>query len=107
MSSHARNNIQNIEGYNINFQDNYSTIFSKYMLIISEYLKHALDNIYLQNISYRKYIIKKGVSTITHIFNLLLIYTKNLDMIYFNCQKSFVYYIEFIGQIGEDNHTFL
>ena len=58
MSSHARNNIQNIEGYNINFQDNYSTIFSKYMLIISEYLKHALDNIYLQNISYRKYIIK-------------------------------------------------
>jgi len=107
MANQARNNIQNSEGYNLSFQDNYTTIFSKYMIIISEYLKHALDNVYLQNISYRKYVIKKGVSTITHIFTLLLIYTKNLEMIYYNCQKSFVYYIEFIGQIGEDNHTFL
>jgi hypothetical protein len=107
MATHARNNIQNMEGYNISFQDNYATIFSKYMMIISEYLKHSLDNIYLQNVSYRNYVIKKGLSTITHIFSLLLIYTKNLDMVYYNCQKSYVYYIEFIGQIGEDNHSFL
>jgi hypothetical protein len=107
MSTQARNNIQNTEGYNISFQDNYSTVFTKYILIISEYLKHALDNIYLQNITYRKYVIKKGVTTITHIFSLLLLYTKNLDMVYYNCQKSFVYYIEFIDQIGEDNHSFL
>jgi len=107
MANQARNNIQNMEGYNISFQDNYSTIFAKYMTIISEYIKHSLDNVYLQNISYRNYVIKKGISTITHIFSLLLIYTKNLDMVYYNCQKSYVYYIEFIGQIGEDNHSFL
>ena len=38
---------------------------------------------------------------------MLLIYTKNLDIVYYNCQKSYIYYIEFIGQIGEDNHSFL
>ena len=107
MTSQDRNNIQNTECYNTSYQDNYTAIFSKYMLIISEYLKHAENNIFLQNITYRKYVIKKGISTITHIFKLLLIYTKNMDMIYYNCQKSFVYYIEFIGQIGEDNHSFL
>ena len=107
MANQARNNIQNMEAYNITFQDNYSTIFAKYMTIISEYLKHSQDNVYLQNISYRNYVIKKGLSTITHIFSLLLIYTKNLDMVYYNCQKSYVYYIEFIGQIGDDSHSFL
>ena len=36
-----------------------------------------------------------------------MIYTKNLDIIYHNCQKAYIYYIEFIGQIGDDNHSFL
>ena len=28
-------------------------------------------------------------------------------MIYYNCQKSYIYFVEFIGQIGDDNHSFL
>jgi len=28
-------------------------------------------------------------------------------MVYHNCHKSYIYYVEFIGQIGEDNHSFL
>jgi len=36
-----------------------------------------------------------------------LYYTKNIDITYFQCQKSFYYYIEFIGQITEEQHTFL
>ena len=34
-------------------------------------------------------------------------YTKNLDVAYYHSQKSFYFYIEFIGQISEDQHTFL
>jgi hypothetical protein len=37
----------------------------------------------------------------------MLYYTKNIDITYFQCQKSFYYYIEFIGQITEEQHTFL
>ena len=95
------------ENFNSTFQDNYSTIFFQYMRIINEYLKHCEDNIFIQNLVYKNYIIKNGLSSITHIFKFLLIYTKNLDLIYYNCQKSYVYYIEFISQIGDDNHTFL
>ena len=103
----SRNHVQNIDNYNITFQDNYSTVFAKYMLIINEYLKHYLDNIYIQNSTYYKYVLNRGIGTIDNIFKILLIYTKNLDMVFYNCQKAYIYYIEFIGQIGDDNHTFL
>jgi len=103
----SKYSIQNIENYNNDFQDTLTTIFTKYMTIINEYLKHCLDNILIQNQQYYIYVIKRGISTLNHVFKILLIYTKNLDMIYYNCQKSYIYYIEFIGQIGEDNHSFL
>jgi hypothetical protein len=102
-----KNNISSIEYYNNTISDNYVNIFNKYNSIIIDYLKHCFDNIYIQNNQYKKYIIRQGILTITHVFKLLLIYTKNIDLTYFNCQKAYVYFIEFIGQIGEDNHSFL
>ena len=38
---------------------------------------------------------------------MLLLYTKNLELVNYHCQKSYYYYVEFIGQIGDDNHSFL
>jgi hypothetical protein len=38
---------------------------------------------------------------------MLLLYTCNLDLTYYHCQKSYSYYIEFIGQIGDDAVTYL
>ena len=93
----SQNCIQNIDNYNISFQDTCSTICAKYTVIINEYLKHCLDNIYIQNKAYYTYIIKKGIATLNHVFQILLLYTKNLDIVYYNCQKSYVYYVEFIG----------
>ena len=34
-------------------------------------------------------------------------YTRNLDLTIYHCKKAFCYYVEFIGQIGDDNHTYL
>ena len=45
--------------------------------------------------------------TITNVFSIILYYTKNIDLTYFQCQKSFYYYVEFIGQISEEQHSFL
>lgn len=102
-----KNNISGIEYYNSVINDNFVNIFNKYNSIINDYLKHCFDNIYIQNNGYKKYIIRQGILTINHVFKLLLIYTKNIDLTYLNCQKAYVYFIEFIGQIGEDNHSFL
>ena len=107
MSSSPKNNIQNIESYNSLIPENYFDIFNKYILIITDYFKHCHDNICIQNENYKKYIIKQGIKTVKHVFFMLLIYTKNLEITCYNCQKAYVYYIEFIGQITEDNHSFL
>lgn len=107
MISNCKNNILNIDYYNEDIEENYITIFSKYNKLIIEYLNKWYDTVCIQNLEYKNYIIKQGISTIKHIFRMLLIYTKNLEMTVFNCQKAYVYYIEFIGQINEDNHSFL
>ena len=107
MNQISKNNIQNTDNYNKNFQDLPNSIFIKYITLINDYLKHSLDNIFIQNETYYIYIIKKGITTLNNVFKLLLMYTKNLEITYTNCQKSYIYYIEFIGQIGEDNNSFL
>lgn len=107
MNQISKNNIQNTDNYNKNFQDLPNSIFIKYITLINDYLKHSLDNIFIQNERYYIYIIKKGITTLNNVFKLLLMYTKNLEITYTNCQKSYIYYIEFIGQIGEDNNSFL
>lgn len=102
-----KNNINCTEYYNKTINNTFLEIFNKYNSIIIDYLKHCFDNISIQNDDYRKYIICEGISTINHVFKFLLIYTKNIDITYYNCQKAYVYFIEFIDQISEDNHSFL
>ena len=101
------NSLQNIDNYKCVF--NYSTteICSKYFTLLSEYLIQCVETIFMENKNYYKYIICKGINTISHVFKMMLLYTKNLELTYFHCQRSFYYYVEFIGQIGDDNHSFL
>jgi len=49
----------------------------------------------------------RGLETITHVFNFILFYSKNLEMAYFHSQKAFYYYVEFVGQINEEQNMFL
>ena len=42
-----------------------------------------------------------------HIFNVILLYTKNLSVTVHHCKKAYLFYVEFIGQIGNDNHSYL
>ena len=105
--SHNKYNLQNNEIFNTTYEFTQNKICIKYVNLLNDYLKQCFDNIQMHNIEYKNYIIKKGITTVSYIFKFLLIYTKNLDVIVYNCQKSFVYYIEFIGQICDDNNSFL
>ena len=40
-----------------------------------------------------------------HVFRLILLYTFNLDAAYYHANRAVDYYIEFIGQIGDNNHS--
>jgi hypothetical protein len=99
--------LSNMDNYKAQLTNSSSEVFVKYLDLISEYLSQCVEAIYIRDDAYYKYIIMRGINTISHVFKILLLYTNNLDLTYYHCQKSFYYYVEFIGQIGDDNHSFL
>jgi hypothetical protein len=99
--------LNNFENYKSTINDTTQDIIEKYYLLINEYLNFISDNIGFKNISYTKFIIERGLETITHVYSILLYYTRNLDVAYFHGQKAFYFYVEFIEQISEDKHSFL
>ena len=61
----------------------------------------------LQNQSKYFFVLQRGIETITHIFRNLLLYTKNIELTIYHCKRAYIYYVEFIGQIGDDKNTYL
>jgi len=96
-----------VDNYRQQLDQDVNEIVNKYVELIKEYLNFINDNIKIRNKQYIKFIIKRGLDTITNVFLNILYYTKNLNLTYFHCQKSFYFYVEFIGQITEDQHVYL
>lgn len=101
------NNILDIKNYKKKLDKTNIEIICKYCELINEYLYHAGENIIIQNQQYYIFVILRGLNTITHIFNTLILYTKNISLTTYHCKKAYLYYVEFMGQISEDSHTYL
>jgi|ETNvirenome_6_85_1030632.scaffolds.fasta_scaffold07100_2 hypothetical protein len=101
-------NLHTTENYNKYLDEENNNIYiSKYIELIHRFLLHSSDNIFIQNTTYHKFVIQRGIETVRNIYNMLLLYTKNLDLVHHHVQKAFCYYVEFIGQIGDEHHSFL
>ena len=96
-----------IDNYRSQYDCNEREMFSRYMALVSEFCVQAEESIKVSRLDYFAYVCVKGLETLTHVFRMLLLYSKNLDITFYNCKKALYYYLEFIGQIGEDNHEFL
>jgi hypothetical protein len=109
MNTNKDNNfsLQNLDNYRKNIDNTTSDITEKYYMLIAEYFKFITENIKVKNSNFAKFIITRGLDTITNVFNSIFYYTKNIDLTYFHCQKSFYFYVEFVGQISEDEKMFL
>lgn len=109
MNTNKDNNfsLQNLDNYRKNIDSVTSEITEKYYMLIAEYFKFITENIKVKNSNFSKFIITRGLDTITNVFNSIFYYTKNIDLTYFHCQKSFYFYVEFVGQISEDEKMFL
>jgi hypothetical protein len=99
--------LHNTDNFKKTLDYNSNEILSKYSDLLTEYLKFFFENNKIKNPNYLKFIITRGIETITHVFNTILYYTKNLEITYLHCQKAYYYYIEFICQITEDHNIFL
>lgn len=81
-----------------------------YRHLMNEYIKYVIDNgnnFTTQDPVMYKYIVNRGLDTITHIFKLIMIHTNNIDATLFHSQKGILLYIEFVTQITQNANVFL
>lgn len=107
--SHKDNNysLSNIDNYKKTIECSLGDVTKKYGDLLIEYTKFISENIKVINICLSRFIIIRGLDTITNVFLNIFNATKNIDLTYFHCQKSFYFYVEFVGQISDDEKTFL
>lgn len=69
------NELQKMENYNKVILDNEDEIYSRYTNIIIQYLLLGIEKIKNHDAEYVKYILIKGLFTISYVFKMLLMYT--------------------------------
>ena len=97
----------NISNFNKIMSSSIKNVLEKYILLIVEYNNFISEKINIKNKKYYEFIYNRGLDTISHVFSMILFYTKNLDITYYHSQKSFYFYVEFIEQIIDIQHSFL
>ena len=101
-------NISNTKNYNKDMRcHGIENIYKSICNLMAEFLIYTVDNIKVQNNKYYLFIIKRGLETLIHCYRFLLMYTRNFEMALFHCKKAFIYYVEFIGQIGYNSNSYL
>lgn len=99
--------ISDLKNYLPEIKSTSKEIIEKYKILIKEYIELFLQNVNFSDKIYLNNIFLRGLSTLNNVFNLLLLYTKNLDLTFVYSKKSIFFYIEFIDQISEDANSFL
>jgi len=108
MNNNKEFTICNIENYKKHYDYNaYFRYAQYYTKLICHYLEYLCDHTSIKNKKYFLFILKRGILSLSHVFNILLLYTKNIELTISQCNKALYYYIEFIGQIVDDNHSYL
>lgn len=101
--------------YNMLLESNYlktnkyddDEILLNYFNILKEYIFHTGENMIMNDFNQYLCTLKRGLSTIKHIFTILLLYTNNLDLSVYHSKKAYLYYVEFVSQIGNESHSYL
>lgn len=99
--------LNNPENYRKELDSEITDVVEKLGDLFVQYFKFITENIKIKNTQFTRFIIIRGLDTISNVFNNILLNTKNLDLTYFHSQKAFYLYVEFIGQISEDEKMFL
>ena len=93
--------------FNTELNKSVSEVIDKYVELLMEYYAFIGENKNIVHTKNYTYLLARGLDTITHVFTMILFYTKNLELTYYHSQKSFYLYVEFIEQIIDVQNTFL
>jgi hypothetical protein len=108
MTSNNNLSLQNLESYNKELLETPIEVFFKYNEIISEFIVQFSNvSTYAQNELYTKYLFTSGINTVTNIFNMVSLYTMNMELTKYYCNIGSYYYSEFTEQMISDHTSFL
>ena len=71
--------------------DTFHRCVNIYINIGNHCVKYLLSNLKTTNKKYLNFIIKRGLTTLEHVHNLLFIYTKNDNMVNHHLEKAYLY----------------
>ena len=102
--------LTDINIYNRKISLPYSIIEDHYKKLIIEYFEfiHRDEKkIITSNKEMLKFVLIRGLETISHVYKIILLYTNNVTAAIYHSQRSICLYVEFILQIIENSQTFL
>ncbi len=106
MNNLKKNNIFNSDNYKKSLPTT-NKILSAYLEIVNEYIIYTIENIKIKD-KMMDCILYRGLKILKHIFVILLLYTKNINLVLYHGKKAYLYFVEFIDQIGEEHgHSYL
>jgi len=108
-SSNKENNysLNSSENYKKELDTDITNVVKKISELFLDYFKYIIENIKLKKNNLSRFIITRGLDTLIHVFKNVFFYTRNIELTYFHCQKSFYFYVEFVSQISDDEKMFL
>jgi hypothetical protein len=95
------------ENYKEQIKESEKEILQVYTRIVVDYLHFMKKSNKIQKKQCFKFILYRGLETMTHVFNYILFFTKNLEIVKSYAEKSMFYYLEFVSQINKDQNVFL
>ena len=97
----------NTNNYNNYLISNLKEIINNYIHILLNYILLFNQKINIDDNNIKFFILKKGISTINHVFLFILYYTKNLEVTFYHSQHSYIFYIEFIEQLNFNSSNYV
>jgi hypothetical protein len=83
---------------------------NNYKHLVSEYFMFVMSNqeqIVIRDVAIFRFIVVRGLQTITHIFKTMLLHTNNIDASLFHSQRGICLYVEFITQLTQNQNAFI
>ena len=96
-----KNELHNSENYKDELDAIANDLVVSYARILADYYKS------IANEQYSKFVVMRGVDTVTNVFNHMIYYTRNLALALSYSEKAYLFYIEFVSQISDAEKLFL
>jgi hypothetical protein len=96
-----KNELHSADSYKDELDVTVNDLVVSYSLILSEYYKSVVNE------QYSKFVVLRGIDTITNVFNHMIYYTRNLALAVSYSEKAYLFYIEFVSQISDAEKLFL